>query len=110
MSNYPDNLNPKALDNYIGSVDDTDWASIRNAQAAYKECVEACVEIFKARGFSGMPKDEISHLGFANGIADALRGELTAEFANLEEEDPSVRPDDHEMFFNRMYAKLKGKV
>lgn len=89
----------------------SDAASIRNAQDAYRECVEATIDILKRRGITYVTKEDVSWLGFANGLEDVLESAVKQEIKNFDEIgfDVNIRGDDHVYFFDRMYAKLKEK-
>src|SRR5690348_2047295 len=112
---YPDNFNSVAFDRHMSAPEDvlpTDAARLGKAQDAYRECVEACIAVFKKRGFTYLSKEDVSHLGFASGIEDVLADEVSSEISNIEDEGftVSVRGDDHEAFFARMFALLKAEA
>lgn len=88
-----------------------DMESVETAQAAYRECVIACIQIFKKRGITYLSKEDVSWLGFAMGIEDTLRDAVKVEIKNLEDEgvDLTIRGDDCDKFFAEQYTILKAK-
>lgn len=88
-----------------------DMESVENAQAAYRECVAACIQIFKKREITYLSKNDVSRLGFASGIENTLFEAVKVEILNLEDEgvDLDIRGDDCDKFFAEQYAILKHK-
>lgn len=88
-----------------------DMLAVENAQAAYRECVEACIQIFKKRGITCLTKNDVSKLGFATEIENTLYDAVKIEFKNLADDgfDVGIRGDDVNDFFAAQYAILKAK-
>lgn len=88
-----------------------DMLAVENAQAAYRECVEACIQIFKKRGITCLTKNDVSKLGFASEIESTLYDAVRIEFKNLADDgvDVDIRGDDVNDFFAAQYAILKAK-
>ncbi len=110
MSN--NELNYRLAESKARQIDNsTDMEAVENAQAAYRECVAACIQIFKKRGITYLSKSDVSRLGFSMQIEDTLRDAVKVELDNLEDEgvDVDIRGDDCDKFFAEQYAILKSK-
>jgi hypothetical protein len=89
---------------------------IENAQAAYRESVEAIIRIMKRRGIRHYPRrakafgaciDRLCFLDLAALLEDRVREEIKRlEDAGYEY---SIEGDDERQFFDRMHALLKNE-
>lgn len=112
MSNYPDDFRGTNMDAPpLEDISLADAKAVSNAQEAYRECVEACISIFKRRGITNLSASDLTHAGFAMGIEDVLEDSVrrSIEYFTDLGYDVTIRDDDHQAFFRRMSDMLKGK-
>jgi hypothetical protein len=109
MYNLPDGC--RNIDEVYAEPEDKnplEAAAVYNAQEAYQECVEACIEVFRKRGIRKLDKQDVSWLGFASGIESVLESYVQSELNTLEEAGFSltIHGDEHEEFSTRMLQRL----
>ena len=88
-----------------------DAKAIYNAMHAYRECAEAIAVILKRRGFTGLSREDVSWLGFAQSVEQTLEEQVKQNIKNFEDMgiEVTIRDDDHQKLFDDLFAYIKGK-